>query len=788
MTPPASAPSPAAWWRSPRLYFSSFLTLVLWISLVQYPLPPETWLDPSWQEVLIQAHAQGWQFGREVIFTWGPWGFLCSQFHLGATGATARLLWEVCGHLVLAAAFVALTHRLPVWRQLVFVAALALFNWVFLDTAYLVSLTLVVVAALLRRETPSWQLAGWIIACAFLAEFKFTYFVLSAAGVFTAAALRIARRELRPAAFLIAGYAAALLGFWLLAGQNPDNLVPYLRRSLEIAAGYANAMGVDETPQVFWCGVGLLAWCGLFLWQLHRSHEDRPFAIAATVFLAAAWFVVWKHGFTRADGHVHGFFLYTLLLALALPPLFFPSKKWHWFELAPVLCLLGMGLADSSLLRNCPEIAWSRLGSNSRSLLRLSRWPAEWEQARQSARAAAALPDVQRTVGRSTIDVYNYDQGAALLNGLCYTPRPVFQSYSAYTPRLMAKNLGFYQSEGAPDYLLCNFQSIDGRYPSTDDATLLVELPRSYAPVLEEGDYLLLQKRRPLPTQRLARKPLLAQSLALGEELTLPPVRDQAVWLQATCRLTTLGRLRALLYKPPLLNMTVTDDRGVQTNWRMLPRVAEEGFLLAPLLATPSDFAAFLRGRSRTWLRSLHFRAPPGQEKFWSRADVRLYALPELPLQTDAPFASLLEAGIVDRAPDTVVSLAPLEIFTIGPSKAMLLHAPSEMTLAVPEDATAFAGTFGLRDGSYDHGGQTDGIELLLEAIWADGHTQTLLRRYLDPVKQAADRPPQSFQVALPSAPPTKLRLRFGAGPKEDNRWDWSYVTGLRFPPVNRQP
>ncbi|MDD3179129.1 MAG: hypothetical protein PHQ04_02130 [Opitutaceae bacterium] len=72
MTPPASAPSPAAWWRSTRFLFSTLLALILWPSLIQYPSAPETWLDASWQEVLIHAHAQGWQFGRELIFTWGP--------------------------------------------------------------------------------------------------------------------------------------------------------------------------------------------------------------------------------------------------------------------------------------------------------------------------------------------------------------------------------------------------------------------------------------------------------------------------------------------------------------------------------------------------------------------------------------------------------------------------------------------------------------------------------------------------------------------------------------------
>ena len=45
------------------------------------PGPPDARLDGSWQEMLIHAHYQGLQFGRDIIFTWGPWGFLCTRYH-----------------------------------------------------------------------------------------------------------------------------------------------------------------------------------------------------------------------------------------------------------------------------------------------------------------------------------------------------------------------------------------------------------------------------------------------------------------------------------------------------------------------------------------------------------------------------------------------------------------------------------------------------------------------------------------------------------------------------------
>jgi hypothetical protein len=37
------------------------------------------------------------------------------------------------------------------------------------------------------------------------------------------------------------------------------------------------------------------------------------------------------------------------------------------------------------------------------------------------------------------------------------------------------------------------------------------------------------------------------------------------------------------------------------------------------------------------------------------------------------------------------------------------------------------------------------------------------------------------MEVALPPDSPARLVLHTGAGPEHDNRWDWSYVSGLGF-------
>ena len=633
----ADSPSPISF---RRISLSFVLILFLWPALACFPSAPDASLDVSWQTTLIYAHAHGWQFGRDIIFTWGPWGFLNSQFHLGETGATAKLAWEIGGKLLLAIGLVALTTRLSAWRQILFVAACVCFAWLFLDTIFLVFITLAVVAGLFRVGTPRLQIALWIAALAFLGEIKFTYTLYSTAGVIAVSATACGRRNYRSALGFVAGYVAAFVVFWMAAGQNPANLPSYLRMSWEISEGYAAAMGLDEPRPVFFCGVGLLGVCGIYVWRLLKTHPDRTFATAASILLAFWLFLAWKHGFIRADGHVFGFFLYVLLTAIVLPCLCFPNCRYHWFELCPLLCLTGIWLFQPRLPLQCPGVGWACLRQNARTMFHASGLRSAWKASFEAASATAQLPEIRHAVGNGTIDIFNYDQSVAFLNGLHYTPRPIFQSYSAYTPALTMRNLRFYQSGRAPDYVLWETASIDGRFPTIDDAALLPELLRGYQPVLEEKEYLLLKKKASLPPRRLQRQLLLAQSLALGEKVAVPAFTGPAVWFQADLPLSKLGRLRAFLYKPPIINLVVTDQNGRQTSWRLLPRIAEDGFLLEPFLETQADFTALMHGHSRQWLRSLRLEVPHGQEEFWaqtwSRATIQLYTLPELVVETES--------------------------------------------------------------------------------------------------------------------------------------------------------
>ena len=770
-----------------RWFVLGALVLVLWPALMIFPGTPEGYLDDSWQLVLIHAHAHGWQFGRDLVFTWGPWGFLSSHYHLGETGAVAKLVWETLGRLLLAASLVFLTRSLAGWRQGLFVVGLALIGWLFVDAVFYLAIGLMVAAGLMRPAAGLAERALWGLALGFLSCFKFTYPVVAGAGVALATAACLLRGDRRGALTAAGAYVLGLVLAWVAAGQHPDHLWPYFVRSLEITSGYGDAMGADESLAVFAWGAGLLVAGWIYLAVFVRRHPDRISAWSMGLFFAGLWFVVWKSSFTRADGHVFGFFIFAGLAGLVLPGLCEGFRRPHWLDLSVLAALGGIATFEAGLIERIPAVGVARIRENYAALPKIPRMPRGWELAWQEASARHRLPQIQAVVGRGTVDVVNFEQAIALFNGFNFTPRPVFQSYSAYTPRLAWRNLRFYRTPAtAPDYVLWKHATIDGRFPSLDDAGLVAEIGRGYEPVLEEKGFLLLRKRTALPPVPLTRRLVFEQGVAFDQEVPLPAAGSHPRWLQIELPLTKLGRLRALLYKPPMAFLVTKDAAGAERTWRLLPRVAADGFLFDPVLETQPDFAAYMRGKGNLAVRSIRLTTFPAQREYfstiWRRPTVRVFELPEIALRPQGRYAALVQAGIFGVEPESIDSPHALVTYPTAAGPVVQVHTPGEVRFLVPTGAREFVGHFGLRDGAHTSSAPTDGVLFRLEAQQADGTRALLWERKLDPARTPADRGPQSFRVALPAG--YGLQVFLQALPDGTDESDWSYFGGLHFEPA----
>ncbi len=776
-------PVPPASRRRGRTAALLVAVLALWLVLIEIPEAPVAQLDASWQQVLVHAHEQNRSFGNGLIFSAGPLGFLTSRFYL-PDSLTIKLTWEFAGKLIIAFCFVGLTGLLRSRRRAIALIGTIVLAGLFIDAFYVLLLTLAVVHWLLPPAASRGRQAGAMALLIFLAQLKFTFCLLALAGVTLAVAARLGRREVRPALGLAAGFAGGFLGLWLLAGQSPVRLPDYFRYSWSFSSGYPWAMSFDESWPVFFTGAATAILAALCLWQMFRmTPGPRLAALPLVLFLAAVWFISWKHGFTRADGHVLGFFLVSLLLGLALPDLAPAAARWWFAGLFP-LGVLGLALADPAMLRDSPRSALDRGRIALHYLVHPGLIRTEFAANFAARRKLYDLPKLRAAIGAGTVDLLNFEQGLLFLNGLNYHPRPIFQSYSAYTDALLQKNAGFFRRPNAPEFLIVRLSTIDGRYPTQDDSLVLAELPLRYDLVLEDGDNVLFRRKAAPPPGEFTRTPVAEHAASLAQEIAAPPHDGHPLWLQASFELSWLGRLRSLFYKPPQLAMVATDSRGEETRHRIIPTIARTGFVVQPLIQTSPDYANFARGRGTKALRSIRFEAAsPAEAEFWSRGTVRFARLPELPLEIIDPMRAMMDAGICNLVPDSVTSNTTVQYIALPDQRrALLVHATGSMVFTLPDQRRRLTGDFGFVEGAHTGANRTDGGEFTIEGETAGGPPTVLWQRTLDPLRQPGDRGPQRVDVALPPGL-VRVRLHTRPGSKGDGSWDWTYWGNLSFTP-----
>jgi hypothetical protein len=194
----------------------------------------------------------------------------------------------------------------------------------------------------------------------------------------------------------------------------------------------------------------------------------------------------------------------------------------------------------------------------------------------------------RRLVGQAPIDVFGQRAGVALMNRMNFKPRPVFQSYSAYTPALQKANLDHYLGQSRPTFVLFDLEPIDNRFPTLEDAALLIHLLGSYEPIGSSNGTLLLRERA-----QGARKPILTSldrfELRYDQPLPLANYGSRRIVARIDAKPSLAWRLLTFVWHAPPIKLIVKTADGRTQSYTFIPSMARSGFLLSPLVETNSD-------------------------------------------------------------------------------------------------------------------------------------------------------------------------------------------------------
>ncbi len=558
------------------------------------PDMPLAGLDGSWRIGLEQAMAQGLAVGRDMVFTFGPYAAVYTRNYHPATNMLA-----LCASLYLALSYALVLSLFTAGRGkgwllglLVMLAGLVYFN----DTLLFFLPLLVGLQVFMRWGAPvgsqsrGQRGAPWLLILLFapfgmLPLIKGTMLVLCLMVAILCCGYLLALRRRVLAVLCVLVPLLTLILLWYASAQPMSALPFYFGRMLAVMSGYNEAMsyyGVVREPLLF-----VLAAIGL-VFAIFRMSALK---VAAKIFLILLFsgylFISFKAGFVRQDGHVVIASTALLLAAVALV-MIFPTRG---VLLACGFTLLPWAISDHHYMHTSPAglvgnvrntlvSAW--IGASQRLLL--PDWPrSQYDAAMLALKRQAALPVLP---GRS--DIYAYDQTFLIASGNNWAPRPVMQSYSAYTPVLAELNRAYLLGTAAPDNIFFNVQTIDERFPSLDDGPSWPALLGHYR-LSGMHNGIAILKRHAGP-DNLTATGVGERRARLGETVRLPS-GGPALFAQIGIQSSWPGKIAALLFRPSKLEITVTLEGGAQKKFRMVSSMAEAGFLLSPLVENGTEFA-----------------------------------------------------------------------------------------------------------------------------------------------------------------------------------------------------
>lgn len=586
--------------------------------------PVSAGLDPSWQLGLQMAAHRQLQWGTEIVWTYGPLGYLNVPLY----GYFEQWLWS----LVVAVALQVLLFTVlavflwhaglgpPGWLAIgaIFFLPLSFPTVDYeLQLASLILLSLAVVLEQWHLSTVAAASAGALLAALLLV--KGTGLPAAIGLVVTFAVAGVLLRRLLLVAWMIGSSALAFVVLWLVAGQSLGGIPGYFQDSYELVSGYTQAMSLAKdslipfsrwqlvAPALILGATTVVALAGL-------CRRNPTLAVPAWLSLPLL-FLAFKEGFVRSNGNQLIF--YTLVVVFQIPVLVRAIRPAQPVRAIERLLVAGPPALIVALSAVALSVAWGVVGLGSlghavwpiqtlptraqsyREAVRLLIRPAERvrlaETSEQTIRESYRLPPA--VVGRlrdGSVDVMPWDIDVVYGYGLDWRPRPVLQSYTAYTPRLDALDERFFAGPRAPDHVLFYLRAIDGRYPLFEEPGATRRLFARYG--LEDvGDGYVVLSRRDAQPPKLRRAG--SVTAPVGAAVAVPGHGGGRIFASIELTYSVRGRALDLLFRPSETRIVLIQGTGLESPaYRLLPRVAAEPEPVGSYVLDVTDLAAYLEG------------------------------------------------------------------------------------------------------------------------------------------------------------------------------------------------
>jgi hypothetical protein len=444
------------------------------IGVLTWPYPkiaPTTHLDSSWAIALHLAVDRGLDFGRDIVFTYGPLGFLSQPVLVTNKTALAAFAFAVAAQFALCAAvlrralmsFPAYFAVLLTYAAGAMLAATAFSNL----GDYLTFLIFILAVSALERDAPP---PRWVVPLG-AAVAALQLLVKANGGIVCLVLLLLVAWRCWPGGWraeivAAASFCAFIALFWVVSGNSLDALPTWLHQTSHIVLSYTDALAIEaEKGRLYVVAAALMvSAAALTVVRARRFGGARGLALAASA--AVYGYAYLKEGFIRFD-QIHSSLFFA---ALAVGLLAISWEGWsRWIAATLVVASVGavVTAVESGSFIYRPSQRVADAAHEARVLVDGAARARLIAVSKAAIRNDLALdPATIRLLRGHSVDVEPYETSAIWGYNLRWRPQPLIQSYMATDHALDVFNAQGLATRGPERILRHNDRAyLNGKHP-----------------------------------------------------------------------------------------------------------------------------------------------------------------------------------------------------------------------------------------------------------------------------------------------------------------------------------
>ena len=614
-------------------HWMTYAILAVFMLVYLMPVHPEmpgSGLDPSWSNVINYAFINDMSFGKDLVFTYGPLGsFRFPGYVYAESSYYPAIMLSIAIAMVVATSIFMVIRNLDLFSKVLGTIAIfaglmndGLFFW------YLIPILFVIITFEKDNEKTYKTLSFLLLAVlSFSVLIKFSHFPTAILSVLFVDGYFYYKFKQKIPLYTLLFFAFMIL-FYTLSGQNIFDFYDYFIGSFNTLSGYSEAMNTFGPSSMIY--IFLALFIGMYILLLKVFYDNRSlklFLVSLTASLVL--FMAFKQGFVRHDGHaitafagmafVFGlFYLYYyeyfknniykfIANSLLILSIIFSFTIMGFYKINTILApyiidKINSGLPTKEVFKSINRdkfVLVSQMTNfhdfyykikdfhkifDSNRIVELNQ---EYKNSMNSIKEKIDLSGIS-----GTVDIYPWDQSYIIANELKYQPRPLFQSYSVYTPKLIENNIEFLRSEKAPDNILFQIKEIDERLPSTMESASWIEILKRYETVGLKNNFLHMKKRT---TPRVINFKNTQTINSKFNEIVNTPYDNAFVKIKF--KKSLFGSIINTLFKSPILWIKLEFSDGSTIQKRIIPQISSSGFILTPYIDNIYDFHMYEIGK-----------------------------------------------------------------------------------------------------------------------------------------------------------------------------------------------